>query len=434
VKKLLPALLAALALYGVALLVVPVVCAGEPCGGAGSIDCCTLGGIFEDDAKLGGNNICQSAPTSDVAPDDLIVSSAPAYPQGTQTASDLILAGGLDEKYITVDDYTLATTDTVTTTVNDTALAALVEGTDFDCITSNAVCATNLAAAMTAQSGITAAAVGAVVYLTPIQCPTWGLSTAVADGGVDGAFATATNGTDGVVRLGSDLDLNGAHALIVDADGDSLIEAAGDDIVDFDAGGVTRLRLQNTQVKTWVPFEMNGQRVWDDGAAVDIGSTGGCSPSVVADAAGNVCMGGDSEVVGSLAQSGSNGQTIERDPDQCQTLTFAANPGDATKTTSSLVPDGAWLYSISTRVLVQGTNCTDFDIGDGTSVNIFGDAIAVTAGTTTTNADAEATYANPIGVSPAGDMDVTLTANGGNCFDLSVRVCPVYETFGAPAN
>jgi hypothetical protein len=431
VKKLLPALLAALALYGVALLVVPVVCAGEPCGGAGSIDCCTLGGIFEDDAKMGGNNICQSAPTSDVAPDDLIVSSAPAYPQGTQTASDLILAGGLDEKYITVDDYTLGSTDTVTTTVNGTALAALVEGTDFDCITSNSVCATNLATAMDAQAGIEATAVAAVVYLTPIQCDSWGLSTVIADGGVDGAFATATNGSDGQVYIPTQLLLNtgenAAPSVSYVNDTDTGIRFVTAGIRNIIAGN-QRLNITASQIDAFADVDLNANCVCSSTSATDVG--GDCTPVSVADAALNTCMPADVEVQGVLVQVGSNGQTAERDLDKCQTMTFAASPGDATKVTSGLVPDGAWLYSIATRVLVEGTNCTSFKIGDGSDDDIFGAAVALTVGTTTTNADATASFANPA----LAATEVTLTANGGNCFDLSVRVCPVYETFGAPAN
>lgn len=96
-----------------------------------------------------------------------------------------------------------------------------------------------------------------------------------------------------------------------------------------------------------------------------------------------------------------------------QSLTFAANPGNASKTTSGLVPDGAFLLGITTRVTTTATNCTSVSIGDGTDVDMFGATTGITQNTTTTNADATAQF----GRSPAtAAMEVTITANGGNCF------------------
>jgi hypothetical protein len=162
------------------------------------------------DVEIGGSaGICGIAPTTDTAPVDLVIHSAAAYPQGTQTASNVIVAGGLDEKSITCSDFANAAGDSVVTTVNGVALAALVEGTDWDCITSDAVCCANLATAMNAQSGISAVAVTTTVYLTPDQCPTWGLSTAITDAG-GGAFGTSDNGTDGIVIFPGDTYFEGS--------------------------------------------------------------------------------------------------------------------------------------------------------------------------------------------------------------------------------
>lgn len=97
-----------------------------------------------------------------------------------------------------------------------------------------------------------------------------------------------------------------------------------------------------------------------------------------------------------------------------ETVTFSASPGDASVSTTSLIPDGAFLVGLSTRVTTTATNCTSVDIGDGTDVDMFGAATAITQNTTTSNADATAQY----GMSPAiGAKNVTITANGGNCFD-----------------
>lgn len=92
-----------------------------------------------------------------------------------------------------------------------------------------------------------------------------------------------------------------------------------------------------------------------------------------------------------------------------QSLTFANN---ASKVTSGLVPDGAFLLGITTRVTTAGAGCTSVSIGDGTDVDMFGATTGITQNTTTTNADATAQF----GRSPAtAAMEVTITANGGNC-------------------
>lgn len=111
-----------------------------------------------------------------------------------------------------------------------------------------------------------------------------------------------------------------------------------------------------------------------------------------------------------------------------ETLTFAANPGDATKTTSSLIPDGAILLGITTRVTTTATNCTSVDIGNGVDVDMFGAATAITQNTTTDNSDATAQFA----MNPATSaQNVTITANGGNCFDGVWDVTAHYIEVGA---
>lgn len=109
-----------------------------------------------------------------------------------------------------------------------------------------------------------------------------------------------------------------------------------------------------------------------------------------------------------------------------ETLTFAANPGDASKVTSTLVPDGAVVSLITTRVLTAGTNCTSIDIGDGTDVDMFADNSSV-ADTTTTNG-AQVTDATRLGALATSAWNVTVTGVGGNCFDLSIRIEAHYCT------
>jgi hypothetical protein len=111
------------------------------------------------------------------------------------------------------------------------------------------------------------------------------------------------------------------------------------------------------------------------------------------------------------------------------TLTFAANPGDASKTATGLIPAGSVLHAIATRVLVTGTNCTTVDIGDGVDADLFGNDIAVAAGTTTNDASWTAQVMNP--QLTAGDVVIT---GNVNCFDYSARVSAFYCTTTAPAD
>jgi len=113
-----------------------------------------------------------------------------------------------------------------------------------------------------------------------------------------------------------------------------------------------------------------------------------------------------------------------------ETLTFSGGGGDATKTTSGLIPDGAWLKGITTLVSTTGTTCTSIDIGDGSDDNIFADNSGVTADDTSTNADATANFSNPV----LAAAEVTITGVGGNCIDLVIVVTAFYETFTAGAN
>ena len=105
-----------------------------------------------------------------------------------------------------------------------------------------------------------------------------------------------------------------------------------------------------------------------------------------------------------------------------ETLTFAANPGDASKVTSGLIPDGAFLIGITTRVITAGTNATSMDIGDGTTVDLYADNAAITDTSTTNNSNATAVWTNP----NIGAGEVTITAVGGNAFDLVVAVTAHY--------
>lgn len=112
-----------------------------------------------------------------------------------------------------------------------------------------------------------------------------------------------------------------------------------------------------------------------------------------------------------------------------ETVTFAADPGDASKSTSTLIPAGVILQGITARVVIDGTTCTSIDLGDGTDADRFGDDIAVATNTTVTPANATA---DPTGWA-SGVRNVVVTANGGNCVGLQIVVAAHYLELSPPA-
>jgi hypothetical protein len=109
-----------------------------------------------------------------------------------------------------------------------------------------------------------------------------------------------------------------------------------------------------------------------------------------------------------------------------QSATFAANPGDASKTLAGIVPAGAILKFVTARVTTAGTNCVSWELGDGTTVDQYcpsGTSKALGTTCDATNAKA-ATSLNTFG--PAA-RNVVVTAVTGNCFSMVVAVTVVYE-------
>lgn len=111
-----------------------------------------------------------------------------------------------------------------------------------------------------------------------------------------------------------------------------------------------------------------------------------------------------------------------------ESVTFAANPGDANKVTiGTIIPNGVDLSHVTTRVVTAGTNCTSFSIGDGADVDLWGATISPVDTTTTTNANATSTWNHP----NLADQEITITSNGGNCFDLILAISAHYADASA---
>ena len=393
-----------------------------------------------DTTTLDADGLRGGQRTTDAAPQGLMIRPQAAFAGGTQSAAHLVAVGGQDETKIDIDDYTQAVAgDTVTiTTVDNTGTvtnsvfteSATPGANEFDAVTSNAVTATNLAAAINnAAIGVTAAASSAQVQLS--LKPNTAIVTLAES---RAAFTTVSHGTAGQMlnRLGA--AATPAYSFAGDPDTGMYSSAAN--TLDWAAGGVQRMTLGSTgtlQATRWtslgsttgLDFTANGAIQTINSGYVAWSSTGGISGTadlrLERAAAGSVKVTGGADAT--LGKGQASNITMAT-----QSLTFAANPGDASKVTSGLVPDGAILLGITTRCTTTGTNGTSVSIGDGTDVDMFGATTGITAGTTTSNADATAQF----GRSPAtAAMEVTITANGGNIFSGVWAVTAHYITLTA---
>lgn len=120
------------------------------------------------------------------------------------------------------------------------------------------------------------------------------------------------------------------------------------------------------------------------------------------------------------------------------TLTLLLNAMTATLSAASThdfaaaIPAGATVVGVTTRVTTTITGCTSIQIGDGTDVDRFGNAIALTAGTTTTNADWTVTSA-PV-YAAATVIRITAVGGGASFTAGAMRVCVYYLAPTAPTS
>ena len=106
----------------------------------------------------------------------------------------------------------------------------------------------------------------------------------------------------------------------------------------------------------------------------------------------------------------------------------------ATVTSTGLIPDGAFVIGVSTRVttsLGTGNGTTGYQVGDGVDADRWGDKTGTAAGTTTTNADATADFSGAF----TAANDVVITAKTGN-FDGTgaIRIAVHYFDSTAPTS
>lgn len=126
-----------------------------------------------------------------------------------------------------------------------------------------------------------------------------------------------------------------------------------------------------------------------------------------------------------LSQCGLLGQCAN-----IKTVSALVSPlSGATGTATNLIPAGAFVVGVTTRVttLVTASAGTGFTIGDGTVADRWGSAVALSAGTTTSGANFKAATA-PYQAYPTA-TSVVLTMTGGNFTAGAVRVTVHYIDF-----
>lgn len=358
--------------------------------------------------------VFESARTSDAAAYALYLAGGNAWSQATgasQTGASVYVVGGIGTRQVTCSTFGAnAAGDTWTPTINMVAGQVLTArnggavANEWNCDTSNANCCVNLKTAVNAQSyNVTASCIDGTcsdgkVYLTPSTPSVWGFTQAIADAG-GGAFGTATSGADGQALLPS--GSTALPGLSFAGDPDTGIQRYGANAFYLVSNGTAMLGVTSSGLNLGTILNTNAQKITDTVAGI------GFSPAAYT-------KGQATSIAGSS-----------------QVLTFAANPGDASKVTSGLIPDGAVLVGVTSRVTTAGSNCTSISIGDGTDVDMFGATLPITLAATSDNSNATAQFA----MSPAtAAKEVTVTANGGNCYNLVIRITAHYITVTAPTS
>jgi hypothetical protein len=254
-----------------------------------------------------------------------------------------------------------------------------------------------------------------------------------------GAFAvgrtTATTASRLSITDGGNDNLAGELVLYAD-DGNGnffwtstadVFRAANAVQADDDAGGYAIMDLTNgtigaaTQQGTFDDVTLADDLLLADGAVVGI--TG--NEVITFNAAGSIVASGGTFGLES-AKGAATTHTLN-----VESITFPGGGGAASQVTvGSIIPDGAILDGITTRVTTadNGGACTGYTVGDGADIDLYGVAATETQGTTTTPTSATASISNP---QFGGPFEVTITGTGGNCIDMVVAITAHYRLLTA---
>lgn len=102
--------------------------------------------------------------------------------------------------------------------------------------------------------------------------------------------------------------------------------------------------------------------------------------------------------------------------------TLSALSGASATTTGTLIPDGAVVVGVTTRVATAITGATGYQVGDGTDADRWGDITGTAIGTTSDNRD---WTAGTIECFTAGG-NITLTAKTSNFTAGAIEICVFY--------
>jgi hypothetical protein len=392
-----------------------------------------------DQIALYNGGLWASSPTTDVDPHDIQVNGADAWSQATagqRDGMDVNISSGIRTLQLVCADRTVADQDLVTITVNG-ANTVLTESTDFDCEgeASEEVCCDNLGAAITTALGASTVVpdcdtTAGTCYLQFDQRTVYAVDDITyTDGGVDGVFGTLTEGVDG------DVNIHTAHnALqvtpnsILIGDGTSAYPALGFSADNDGTGtgikrgaanrfniitnGVSRSYWTTAQFVTELPVNINGHRVFDSSAALNLGGTYAATRGGVT---GSVTIGKDA---GSISLEVEGLAYFESDI-VAGGYVYVSNLG--VRPLSSAVNLQLYSAPLSTAAATQPvyiysggqTNAGDFASG---AVNI--------ASGPTTDAD---------GGSPSGPVNIYSGAAGGGAFQADAGDV-VMSVNGAPGS
>jgi len=374
-------------------------------------------------------NVYRDAPTSDSLPPDLTIRAADAWPfatGGNASGGDLWLDSGIGQRIYTVLDYSQCSTDTVTIVVNGSATSVLTEGSQWTASPDNDTTATSLASAINAVSNISATAVGPIVGIVP------GLGAHDIDlARSDGTCTSFVQSVTSYVRLAQEAPL------CFDQDCNTTLRASGDNELRFHVGGVGLMDIITTSVKIGGDRDLAMQGTGYILSLAEALTLGTDSSPGHGGGVGDVIVGADLEVDGVASFDGAvdvYGSANGDAKGASSTITHRAEAltctNDASLTTSGLIPDGAFLYGVSTRITTALGGSTSFTAGDGVDVDIFGAQATVTQGETTSPADFTANVANP----QLAAAEVVLTFAGGNCTSGVITVVAHVMTFVAPTS
>lgn len=109
---------------------------------------------------------------------------------------------------------------------------------------------------------------------------------------------------------------------------------------------------------------------------------------------------------------------------------LVATPSGATATATNVIPAGAFVIGVTTRVTTLVTGPAGYDVGDGVNTDRWGNSIAVALGTTSDPTDF---VSSALEIFPAAN-DVVITSDGVDFTGGAIRITVHYMTLTAPTS